>query len=172
MESTEFKKILFKTAFCVMACDGHIDNSEIEEMKKIDTNTSYFNDMDLSAELNQLIEEIKSKGKTLVKEFFETIRDSELTIVQELLILEISFRIISADNKIDENELKFLNLLRSKLNVDNEVLMDRFGNIPYFRNMNRSEIKDNSNSSQNDFIKNINLPEISALEAVSLKKEK
>ena len=33
MESIEFKKILFKTAFCVMACDGDIDELEIEEMK-------------------------------------------------------------------------------------------------------------------------------------------
>ena len=38
MESVDFKKILFETAFCVMACDGHIDQSEVEEMEKIDKN--------------------------------------------------------------------------------------------------------------------------------------
>ena len=54
METIEFKKVLFKTAFCVMACDGHIDQLEIDEMKKIDTNTSYFNDVDLSNELDDL----------------------------------------------------------------------------------------------------------------------
>ena len=42
-----------------MACDGHIDDLEIEEMRKIDTNTSYFKNVDLSDELNELIEEIK-----------------------------------------------------------------------------------------------------------------
>ena len=35
----EFKKILFRTAFCSMACDGTIDDLEINEMKNIDKNT-------------------------------------------------------------------------------------------------------------------------------------
>ena len=43
----DFKKILFKTAFCSMACDGKIDDLEIKEMKLIDKNTSYFSKIDL-----------------------------------------------------------------------------------------------------------------------------
>ena len=35
MEKNEFKKLLFKVAFCTMVCDGHIDESEIDEMKML-----------------------------------------------------------------------------------------------------------------------------------------
>lgn len=55
----EFKKILFRTAFCSMACDGTIDDLEINEMKNIDKNTSYFNEIDLSNELDHLIKKNK-----------------------------------------------------------------------------------------------------------------
>ena len=47
MEKIEFKKLLFKIAFCTMGCDGDIDTLEIEEMKNIDKSTSFFNDVDL-----------------------------------------------------------------------------------------------------------------------------
>ena len=57
MEKNEFKKLLFKVAFCSMACDGHIDEREIDEMKMMDKNTSFFHDIDLSEELSELVSE-------------------------------------------------------------------------------------------------------------------
>ena len=50
MEKNEFKKLLFKVAFCTMVCDGHIDESEIDEMKMMDKNTSFFHNLDLYEE--------------------------------------------------------------------------------------------------------------------------
>ncbi|MCB0537818.1 MAG: hypothetical protein KDE33_09840, partial [Bacteroidetes bacterium] len=136
MEPIEYKRILFKTAFCVMACDGHIDDREINEMKEIDKNTTYFKDVDLSDELDFLVTQVKTEGKKIVKSLLNTLRVTKLSMVQELLILEVALRMINADNKVEENEIKFLNLLRSKLDVENEIIRDRFGNIPYLTNMN------------------------------------
>tara|TARA_B100000795_G_scaffold187881_1_gene142913 strand:- start:697 stop:1203 length:507 start_codon:yes stop_codon:yes gene_type:complete len=167
METLEFKKILFKTAFCVMACDGHIDELEIEEMKKIDTSTSYFNDIDLSSELTRLISSVKSRGKIIVKELFQTLRENELSTVQELLIVEVALRIINADNKVDENEIKFLNFLRSKLDVANETLIDRFGSIPSLVNMNYDKLK--PMDLQEQFIKSMLFPETAILKEIDLK---
>tara|TARA_B110000093_G_C12731837_1_gene310662 strand:+ start:154 stop:660 length:507 start_codon:yes stop_codon:yes gene_type:complete len=168
MESIEFKKILFKTAFCVMACDGDIDELEIEEMKKIDSSTSYFNDIDLSNELTSLISSVKSRGKIVVQELFKTLRDNELSMVQELLIIEVALRIINADNKVDENEIKFLNLLRSKLDIANATLIDRFGSIPYLVNMNYDKL--NVMDSQKQFIDLMLFPESTRLKEIDLKK--
>ena len=42
MDKNKFKKILFKVAFCTMACDGHIDDREIEELQIMDKKTSFF----------------------------------------------------------------------------------------------------------------------------------
>tara|TARA_B110000037_G_C17123742_1_gene507039 strand:+ start:4067 stop:4573 length:507 start_codon:yes stop_codon:yes gene_type:complete len=168
MESIEFKKILFKTAFCVMACDGDIDELEIEEMKKIDSSTSYFNDIDLSNELTSLISSVKSRGKIVVQELFKTLRDNELSMVQELLIIEVALRIINADNKVDENEIKFLNLLRAKLDIANATLIDRFGSIPYLVNMNYDKL--NVMDSQKQFIDLMLFPESTRLKEIDLKK--
>ena len=62
MDKIEFKKLLFKVAFCTMACDGHIDKREIEEMKIMDKKTSFFEAIDLSEELKQLIKDLDKKG--------------------------------------------------------------------------------------------------------------
>ena len=62
MDKVEFKKLLFKVAFCTMACDGHIHKREIEEMKAMDKNTSFFDGVDLSGELSDLIDELGLKG--------------------------------------------------------------------------------------------------------------
>ena len=139
----EFKKILFRTAFCSMACDGSIDDLEINEMRNIDKNTSYFNEIDLSKELDHLIKKINADGKKIISELFESLREVNLNIVQELLILEVAMRIIGADNRHEKNEIKFLKLLRSKLDINTELIIDRFGNIPYLNNMNYKKLNAN-----------------------------
>jgi uncharacterized tellurite resistance protein B-like protein len=156
METKDFKKLLFKTAFCVMACDGSIDDLEIEEMRKIDSSTTYFSDIDLSDELDELINELHNKNIKIVKNLFDSLRENTLTISQELLILEVTMRIINADDVIDDNEVRFLNLIRSKLDLGNQIIHQRFGKISYLKNLDYEDI----GLSQSDFIKEIEISEI------------
>jgi stalled ribosome rescue protein Dom34 len=168
VNNKEFKKILFRTAFCSMACDGTIDDLEINEMKNIDKNTSYFNEIDLSKELDHLIKKINTDGKKVISELFETLRKVNLNIVQELLILEVAMRIISADDRHEKNEIKFLKLLRSKLDINTEIILDRFGNIPYLNNMNYKKL--NANREEHlSFINSVNLPELTQIKDIKLK---
>ncbi len=127
MDKVDFKKLLFDVAFCTMACDGHIDKREIEELKKMDKNTSFFEAIDLSDALSKLVKSLESKGARVIEELFQRIGRSDLNVIQELVILEVSLRIINADEKHDENEIKFVNLLRGKLKVHDETINDRFG---------------------------------------------
>ena len=156
MEIKDFKKLLFKTAFCVMACDGSIDDLEIQEMRKIDSSTTYFSDIDLSDELDELINELHNKNIKIVKNLFDSLRENTLTISQELLILEVTMRIINADDVIDDNEVRFLNLIRSKLDLGNQIIHQRFGKISYLKNLNYEDVGLN----QSDFIKEIEISEI------------
>ena len=157
METKDFKKLLFKTAFCVMACDGSIDDLEIQEMRKIDSSTTYFSDIDLSDELDELINELHNKNIKIVKNLFDLLRENTLTISQELLILEVTMRIINADDVIDDNEVRFLNLIRSKLDLGNQIIHQRFGKISYLKNLDYEDIGLN----QSDFIKEIEIHPIS-----------
>ena len=167
VSTKEFKKILFKTAFCSMACDGSIDDLEIKEMVYIDKNTSYFSKIDLSKELDKLIKKIKVSGKKVISELFEALRSKDLTIIQELLVLEVSMRIISSDGRHEKNELRFLNLLRSKLNVDNEIISDRFGDVPFLNKTNQENLKSNIQA-QSNFIKSVNFPELNKIKDIKL----
>ena len=167
MEKLQLKKLLFKVAFCSIAADGKVDDREIEELKLIDTNTSYFADTDLSEELMNLIKDYEKKGKQVIEELFAELRSTKLTTIQELLVLEIALRIISADDDIDENEVKFIKLLRGKLELHNETIKDRFGIIEYLMNKDYSEgIK----IKENDFISDLSMPEISELKSIDFEK--
>lgn len=130
-ERTEFQRFLFRMAFCVMACDGHIDEREIKEIKNMNKSSAYFQGVDLSGELEKLLDDLKTKGRHIVDELFEKLEQFEISTVQELLILEVAFRMAAADKKHDENEIKFLRYLRSKLRVHDEIIRDRFGMIEY-----------------------------------------
>ena len=131
LERPDFQRLLFRTAFCLMACDGHIDEREVNEIKLMNKSSAYFNGIDLTDELEGLLADLKARGKHIVDELFDTLAKLDIGMVQELLILEVAFRLIHADEKVDENEIKFLRFLRSKLKVHDEVIRDRFGVVEY-----------------------------------------
>ena len=167
MDKNKFKKILFKVAFCTMACDGDIDSREIDELKIMDKNTSYFAEIDLSNELKQLVNDFKNKGTKVIEELFELLRKTKLNPIQELLILEVALRIANADERIDENEIKFINLLRSKLELHDETIINRFGelDILYTNEYSKNII---AGETEIEFAESIKLPEMSELIQVDL----
>ena len=171
MDKNEFKKILFKVAFCTMACDGHIDDHEVEELKIMDKNTSFFEAVDLSDELEQLIKDLKNKGTKVIEELFISLKKTKLSPIQELLVLEVALRIINADDKHDENEIKFIHLLRSKLELHDETINDRFGelDILYTNEYSRNIV---AGKTEIEFAENVKLPEISELIQVDLTDKK
>lgn len=124
-----FGELLFKTAFCFMACDGHIDDREIEEIQKLTRETKYFRGVDVSAELVRLVDRVKSEGRQIFKNFIDEVAAGDLDVVQELLLLEVALRVVYIDLRIDGNEIRFLRLLRSKLSVPTEVIVQRFGTV-------------------------------------------
>jgi len=131
LERHEFQRLLFRTAFCLMACDGHIDEREINEIKEMNKSSAYFHGINLSGELDELLQDLNENGNRIVDELFEMLEKLETSTVQELLLLEVSFRIIAADKKEDENEKKFVRLLRSHLRVHDKIIRDRFGVVEY-----------------------------------------
>jgi hypothetical protein len=166
MEKNEFKKLLFKVAFCSMACDGHIDEREIDEMKLMDKNTSFFHDIDLSKELSELISELDKKGVQIINDLFKTLKDNILNPIQELIILEIALRIINADQKHDENEIKFIRFLRANLKLHDNEIVDRFGEIDILHT--NSHVKNVvKEGNKKEFIKDLTLPEVNEIKKIN-----
>jgi uncharacterized tellurite resistance protein B-like protein len=167
IERTDFQKLLFRTAFCIMACDGDIDEREVAEIKKMNQSAAYFQGIDLSNELEALLTDLKEKGNRIVDELFDTLDGMEISTVQELLILEVTFRIIYADERVDENEIKFLRYLRSKLKVHNEIIRDRFGFVEYLfdkdysQNIIKKEVHD-------DLFSSLIISEVKEIQSIDL----
>tara|TARA_B110001454_G_scaffold135261_1_gene125848 strand:- start:709 stop:1242 length:534 start_codon:yes stop_codon:yes gene_type:complete len=131
MEKTNFKKMLFDIACSAVACDGHIDEREIEELKRIAKSTTYFKDINLSKKLEIFVEGFKNNPDSTIEKILNKLKASILNPVEEMLILEIVLRLIYADVRIDENEITFLQSIRSRLSIDDELLTERFGEIEF-----------------------------------------
>ncbi len=126
MKNQDFKDFLFKSAVMAMACDGDIAETEIEEIKSIVSNEIYFMGYDFVEPLRNNIDNIKANGKGAINQYLQEIGTNNLNENQEILLIEVLLRIIEADNDIQPTELKFLQMAKAKLKVDEQTLIVKF----------------------------------------------
>jgi uncharacterized tellurite resistance protein B-like protein len=126
MKTIDFQNFLLKSAIAVMACDGSIDNQEIEEIKNMVSNEIYFMGYDFEKPFETNLNYIKSNGKKAINEYLSELSSLSLNDKQELRLIEVLIRTIESDNKVENNEIKFLQLVKSKLNVSEETIITQF----------------------------------------------
>ncbi len=138
MENISFDRVLFKTAFAVMACDGEIHRNEISLFKNIAKTNPYFLNLDFENELKSVVDDIKSQGINYIENYLKVLQKFEIKEKQKLLLVEVILKIIEADKKIDDNELKFLNTVTSILNLNEQFLIMKFPkHLNYFLDMSK-----------------------------------
>jgi uncharacterized tellurite resistance protein B-like protein len=115
MKPIDFKKILFKGAFSVAACDGEIADSEIAELKEIMQNSLYFDGLDYESEIKSAFEDIKTNGSKAIQNFFNNLKNIDLSERQEFQLLEVLIKVVQADGHIAESELHFLHSVKINL---------------------------------------------------------
>lgn len=133
MKNINFKNILLDVAVCAMACDGNIDEREIEMLKNIEKDSPYFSVIDLSEKLKMSEEENVENHEKFQNNLFKTLKSTKLNIVEELTVIEISLRIIAADEIEEKSEIEFIKSLRACLDVEDYMLIERFGEIAYLK---------------------------------------
>jgi len=143
MEPSKFKELLLNVAVCAIACDGDVDDREIQALHLIEKESPYFSALDLSETLEKSLEACANDLNTFKNKVFEMLDANSLNIVQELTILEISLRIIAADEIEEESEKVFINNLRSHLKLEDFIITQRFGDISYLKTQ-KSEFRNNS----------------------------
>lgn len=126
MKNADFKPFLFKSAVMAMACDGDIAETEISEIRNIVANEIYFMGYDFEEPLKTNTENIKANGKNAINKYLQEIVANDLNEHQEILLIEVLLRIISSDGKINESELKFLHMAKSKLKTGEQTLIEKF----------------------------------------------
>jgi len=145
-------------------------NTLVNAREHIESDLQYYlslNSRNYNPEQNEeLLEEIEKCEEYI--ELFDDLKNHDLDIVQELIILEVALRIINADKKQDENEIKFIHLLRSKLRLHDETILERFGPLEILHTHEyASHVKGEEKSAS--FIRNLTLPDVLDIKDINLK---
>ena len=125
METMNFDKLLLKTAFSCMACDGDIDMREVKLIKHLHKKNKTFGELDINTELDSLLLSINHDGHLFLKNYFNDLTVFELTEANELKLIEVAIETIKADDKIEYSEVKFFKVIRSKLKIKNEAILNK-----------------------------------------------
>lgn len=125
METIHFNKLLLKTAFSCMACDGDIDKREVKLIKQLQKEHKTFGEIDINSELDTLLLAINKDGQEFLKGYFNELTTTELTEANELKLIEVAIDTIKADEKVEYSEIKFFKVIRSKLKIDNEPILEK-----------------------------------------------
>jgi hypothetical protein len=125
MEAINFDKLLLKTAFSCMACDGDIDKREIKLIKQLHKERKTFGEIDINSEMDNLLIAINKDGHQFLKDYFNQLTDSVLSEANELKLVEVAIATIKADDKVEYSEIKFFKVIRSKLEIANEPILDK-----------------------------------------------
>ena len=158
MEQISFNKLLLKTAFSCMACDGDIDKRELVLIKKIHQDTKIFGEIDINQELENLLLEINRDGHKFLKSYFNVLTSTKLSEQDELKLIEVAIDTINADDKVEYSEVKFFKVIRSKLKIDDNTILSLH---PDYEEYLEKDILSESYLArlQNDFFESTKLPE-------------
>ena len=125
METLNFNKLLLKTAFSCMVCDGDIDKRELQLIKQLHKKSKTFGEIDINSELDTLLLAINQDGHQFLRSYFNELTSSELSEANELKLIEVAIATIKADDIIEYSEIKFFKVIRSKLKIDNEPILEK-----------------------------------------------
>jgi len=158
MEQIIINKLLLKTAFSCMACDGDIDKRELVLIKKIHQDTKIFGEIDINQELENLLLEINRDGHKFLKSYFNELTSTKLSEQDELKLIEVAIDTINADDKVEYSEVKFFKVIRSKLKIDDNTILSLH---PDYEEYLEKDILSESYLArlQNDFFESTKLPE-------------
>jgi hypothetical protein len=169
MEQISFNKLLLKTAFSCMACDGDIDKRELILIKKIHQDTKIFGEIDINKELENLLLEINRDGHKFLKSYFNELTSTKLSEQNELKLIEVAIDTINADDKVEYSEVKFFKVIRSKLKIDDNTILSLH---PDYEEYLEKDIISESYLArlQNDFFEFTKLPEFELTSIIDNKK--
>lgn len=165
MEQKNLNNLLLRTAFSCMACDGNIDKREVVLIKTMHQEKKIFGEIDVNQELDNLLLEINRDGHKFLRSYFNELTSTELSVQDELKLIEVAIDTIKADDKVEYNEVKFFKVIRSKLKIDNEPILAIH---PDFEEYLEQDIISDSYLArlQDDFFDTHTLPEFELITAI------
>lgn len=117
------KDLLLKTIFACMACDGDIASEEVQLVRELINITNLFNDLDVEEILNKYIDSLNKNGVSFFNQYLSEVAENKLTKEEQMCLVDLAFKTIEADNRIEYSEVKFFKKIRVRLSLtDDEIL--------------------------------------------------
>lgn len=126
------QELYLKTMFCCMACDGEIATEEVDLIRNEVAHESLLEGLDVEPLLNGYVAAINQQGALFLRRYLDELARGELTAEEELRIVDLSIRMIEADNQVVYAEVQFFKKIRKRLSVTDEQILARFPGREYY----------------------------------------
>ncbi len=118
------KTVLYlKTIFCCLACDGEIAKEEIEMVKRLGSEYEEFSKIEIEPYLNEWITAINENGAFFLNNYLKELSKTTLSQSEQLFIVDLAFKTIDADERIEYSEIKFFKKIRNRLSISDEEIL-------------------------------------------------
>jgi uncharacterized tellurite resistance protein B-like protein len=88
METNNFKKLLLRSAFHSMACDGEIHEKELEVIYRLSKESKYFLELEIKKEIDSLTKELKESTRGSFLKYFDNLRSNKLDTLEQFQVIE------------------------------------------------------------------------------------
>lgn len=106
-----------------MACDGDVAAEEIQLLRELIAQTDLFNEIDVEVTLKRYVDSINQNGVAFLSQYLSEVADDELSKEEQMCLVDLAFKTIEADNRIEYSEVKFFKKIRVRLSLtDDEIL--------------------------------------------------
>lgn len=145
-----------------MACDADIDERELQLIKQLHKDKQIFGDIDINAKLDELLIDINNNGNQFLKDYLRELKVSNLSENEELKLIEVAISTIKADDKVEYSEIKFFKVIRAKLSIENEPILNIHPNFEEY--LERDIVSESYLSKlKNDFFDTQTLPKFDTI---------
>jgi len=127
MKTKEFDRLLLKTAFSCMVCDGDIDKeTEVPFFKEFCEKSAFFNEINYVELINDYINSFNANKESFIKGYLNEMKNGKFDDECSLSIINVALGMIYADNIVKYEEIKFFKLIRIRLSISDEKIITRF----------------------------------------------
>lgn len=120
------QELLLKTIFACMACDGDIASEEVQVLRELIANTDLFKELDVEVVLKKYVDSINKDGVSFLNNYLSDIAEDALSKEEQMCLVDLAFKTIEADKRIEYSEVKFFKKIRVRLSLTDEEILAKY----------------------------------------------
>lgn len=120
------RDLFLKTIFACMSCDGDIAKEEVQLLRELIDKTDLFKELDVEVTLKKYVDSINENGVSFLNQYLSEVAQDELTKEEQMCLVDLAFKTIEADNRIEYSEVKFFKKIRVRLSLTDEEILAKY----------------------------------------------